>query len=119
MKSRLARAHTTFDGGRHAGGSTTEERAVLDEWASAGMKDGMGRDAVVTVTLVLAFALLVTAHVTLLVGLAGRAPRWRALVALIVPPLAPYWGWRPLRIRSVAWLAGALMYGVLLLVAQR
>jgi hypothetical protein len=79
----------------------------------------MGRDELVTATLVVAFAVLVTAHVTLLVGLAARAPRWHALVALVVPPFAPYWGWRPLRGRSVAWMAGALAYGVLLVLAQR
>jgi hypothetical protein len=83
------------------------------------MKFEMGRDEVVAATLVVAFAILVTAHVTLLVGLAARAPRWRALVALVVPPLAPYWGWQALRRRSVAWMAGAGAYAVLLVVAQR
>ncbi|HEY5241627.1 MAG TPA: hypothetical protein VIJ22_09185 [Polyangiaceae bacterium] len=79
----------------------------------------MSRDELVAGALVLAFAVLVTAHVALVVGLAGRAPRWRALVALAVPPLAPYWGWSTLRRRSVLWVASAVAYGVLRLVASR
>ena len=79
----------------------------------------MSRDELVAGALVLAFAIVVTAHVTLVVGLAGRAPRWRALVALLVPPLAPYWGWDGLRRRSVLWVAGAVVYAVLRVVASR
>ena len=79
----------------------------------------MSRDELVAGALVLAFAVVVTAHVTLVVGLAGRAPRWRALVALVVPPLAPYWGWDGLRRRSVLWVAGAVVYAVLRVVASR
>ena len=79
----------------------------------------MSRDELVAGALVLAFAVVVTAHVTLVVGLAGRAPRWRALVALVVPPLAPYWGWNGLRRRSVLWVAGAVVYAVLRVVASR
>jgi len=78
----------------------------------------MGRDEVVAAALLLAFAVLITAHVTLVVGLAARSPRWRALVALVVPPLAPYWGWSALRVRSAVWMAGAVTYGVMLVVAQ-
>ena len=79
----------------------------------------MSRDEVVAGALVLAFAVLVTAHVALVVGLAARAPRWRARVALAVPPLAPYWGWGTLRRRSVLWVASAVVYGVLRVVASR
>jgi hypothetical protein len=79
----------------------------------------MSRDELVAGALVLAFAVVVTAHVTLVVGLAGRAPRWRALVALVVPPLAPYWGWDGLRRRSLLWMAGAVVYAVLRVVASR
>ncbi len=63
------------------------------------------------VLLVVAFAACVTAHVTILLGLAARAPRWRALAALLVPPLAPYWAARErMWLRLVAWVAGALAY---------
>ncbi|HEY3818706.1 MAG TPA: hypothetical protein VGL81_16160 [Polyangiaceae bacterium] len=79
----------------------------------------MARDELVAGALLLAFAVVVTAHVTLVVGLAGRAPRWRGLVALVVPPLAPYWGWAALRGRAVVWIAAAVAYGVLRIVANR
>jgi hypothetical protein len=78
----------------------------------------MARDELVAAALVVTFAVVVTTHVTLVAGLAGRAPRWRALVALVVPPLAPYWGWSALRRRSVVWMAAALGYMVLRVVAQ-
>jgi hypothetical protein len=79
----------------------------------------MSRDEIVAGALLLAFAVVVTAHLTLVAGLAWRAPRWRALVALVVPPLAPYWGWDGLRQRSVVWLAAAAVYVVLRVVASR
>ena len=79
----------------------------------------MSRDEIVAGSLVLAFAVLVTSHATLVVGLASRTPRWHALVALVVPPLAPYWGWDGLRRRSVLWLVGAVAYAALRVVASR
>jgi hypothetical protein len=73
----------------------------------------MRRDAIVAVAVVLAFAALVTAHAALVASLAGRAPRWRALAALVVAPLAPYWGWREgMRWRARLWVGAALAYGV-------
>ena len=48
----------------------------------------------VVVTLIVAFALLVTAHVAITYGLAWRPPRWRAAAAFVIAPLAPYWAWR-------------------------
>lgn len=44
--------------------------------------------------LVVAFATLLTTHVTIAVGLARRARPGRALLALFVAPLAPWWGWK-------------------------
>jgi hypothetical protein len=79
----------------------------------------MSRDELVAGALLLAFALVVTAHVTLIAGLAARPPRWRALVALVVPPLAPWWGWSVLRRRSLLWVVSAVAYGVLRVVASR
>jgi len=71
------------------------------------------RDQIVVSLLVVAFATLVTAHVTLVVGLARRSPRWRALAAFFVAPLAPWWGWHErLRARAVLWVVAALAYGV-------
>jgi hypothetical protein len=69
------------------------------------------RDAIVLGAVILAFVALVTAHVWIVVGLALRPPRWRALVALIVAPLAPWWALREkMRVRGVVWIAGAALY---------
>jgi hypothetical protein len=77
------------------------------------------RDELVVVSLVVAFAGLVTAHVALVAGLAARRPWWRALVALPVAPLAPYWGARAgMHKRWVAWMACAIAYVVLRLLAR-
>lgn len=73
------------------------------------------RLAVGVVTLVVAFATLVTVHVSLTIGLVRHAPRWRAVVAFIVAPLAPWWGWQArMRIRGVVWVVAAAVYGVAL-----
>jgi hypothetical protein len=68
-------------------------------------------DIAILGTLVLTFALLVTAHVTIVLGLLRRAPRWRSVVALVVAPLAPYWAIRgKMYVRAAAWLLGAVGY---------
>jgi hypothetical protein len=69
-------------------------------------------DLAIYAWLVLAFALLVTAHVAIIAGLARRErPRSRALLALIVVPLAPYWGARDrMFARVIAWCLGAVAY---------
>jgi uncharacterized ion transporter superfamily protein YfcC len=80
----------------------------------------MTRDESVAAALVLAFAVLVTVHVALVAGLLGRAPRWRAAVAVVVAPLAPYWGFREgMHVRSGLWVAAALAYGVAAWLAHR
>jgi apolipoprotein N-acyltransferase len=72
------------------------------------------------VLLALAFAVLVTAHVSLLAVLAFRRPRWRAIAALVIPPLAPYWGWQERRhVASSVWVFGAIAYVVSLLLTLR
>jgi hypothetical protein len=48
--------------------------------------------ALALTALVAAFALFVTAHVGIVMKLLFRHPRWRAALALVIPPLAPYWG---------------------------
>ena len=74
----------------------------------------MTRDEVVSAGLVTAFAALVTAHVALVAGLAARPPRWRALGALVVPVLAPWWGHRErMWARTHVWTVSAVAYGVL------
>ena len=51
------------------------------------------------------------AHVAILVSLFRRGPRYRAAVAFVLPPLAPYYavavGFRKL---SALWLASLLAY---------
>jgi hypothetical protein len=76
------------------------------------------KDAILMFALVLALATLITTHV----GLAGRLvirqrPRWRGLVALVVPPLGLIWalraGWTVI---AGIWM-GALAIYVMALVA--
>lgn len=68
---------------------------------------------------VLAFALLVTAHLAIVVGLVAKTPRWRALVALALAPLAPYWAWREhMRVRAGIWALGLVLYVVSLIAAS-
>jgi hypothetical protein len=80
----------------------------------------MTRDALHAGVLLAAFALLVTMHVTLAIGLLRRPPRWRVPVGLIVPPLAAWWGWREkMRVRSALWAIAAVVYGAALVGAFR
>lgn len=70
---------------------------------------------VVLAVLVLAFATLVTVHVTLAIALARRGPRWRGLVALVIAPLAPWWAWQArMHVRGALWVGAAIVYGVTL-----
>lgn len=73
------------------------------------------KDLALFVTTVLAFASLLTAHLAIAFALFGRDRRWRAFVALVVPPFAPYWALRErMTFRASAWLAGAIGYGLAL-----
>ena len=73
----------------------------------------MKRDLLLYLATVLGFAVAVTAHVTIVVGLAARRPRVRALVALVLVPLAPYWAVRErMRVRAAAWGIGVVAYGL-------
>jgi hypothetical protein len=80
----------------------------------------MTRDEWLTVTLVVSFALLLTTHVTLVVGLLSRGPRWRALAAAAAMPLAPVWGIRArMWVRAGLWIASAIAYVVTRWLASR
>jgi len=68
--------------------------------------------------LALAFAVHVGAHAGLLVGLARRKPRWRALAAAVVPPLAPIWGWNEMPKRARAWAIAFAAYAVVIAGSQ-
>lgn len=77
------------------------------------------RDAIVVGLVVVAFAVLVTAHVWIVAGLLRRPPRWRAPVALFAFPLAPYWAIREhMRARGVVWIAAAVAYVVVRVIAS-
>lgn len=70
-------------------------------------------DRLVVATSVLAFAVLLTAHGTIVVGLVRRPPRWRAPMALVLAPFAPYWALRSrMYVRAGLWLAAAVVYGL-------
>ncbi len=70
-------------------------------------------DLALLLLLSLALGLLVTSHVALAALLVARKPRWRALLALVFPPLAPYWGWSEgLKVWSALWLVSATLYVV-------
>ncbi|MDB4997208.1 MAG: hypothetical protein JWM74_4640 [Myxococcaceae bacterium] len=70
-------------------------------------------DLVVLGSIVVFFAVWVTAHVATIFGLAMRTPRWRAIVAFFVVPLAPYWALRDrMRVRAALWVLGAIGYAV-------
>lgn len=69
--------------------------------------------------LVLAFATLVTVHVLLVGALVLDKPRWRGFAALLVPPLAPIWGYRTGRRRSATvWVMAVVVYAIALIAAK-
>lgn len=71
------------------------------------------KDAVLFGVLVISFAAFVTAHVSIVGALVVRPPRWRALVATVALPFAPWWAWREnLRFRSVVWMSSVCLYGI-------
>jgi hypothetical protein len=70
-----------------------------------------GLDFALLLLLSAAVGLNLVAHVTLVIGLLRREPRWRGLVGLLVPPLAAYWGYEAkLRGRVTLWVASLAVY---------
>jgi hypothetical protein len=68
-------------------------------------------DVFVMVSIVVSFGAFVTTHVALSAGLAARNPWWRGPIALVVLPLAPFWGFREkLRARTLVWLTAVAVY---------
>jgi hypothetical protein len=68
-------------------------------------------DAALLALISVAVGLHLVAHVTLVIGLLRRKPRWRGIVAFFVPPLAPYWGFEArLRKRVTLWVASLAVY---------
>ena len=76
-------------------------------------------DVVVVLLLGLSLATIITAHAATVYGLLWRAPRWRALVTLLAPPIGPYWAWREgMRVRSVAPVVAIVVYIVARVLAR-
>ena len=74
-------------------------------------------DIAIMLTLVGSFAILCTTHVGLAVALTLRKPRWKGVVALVLIPLAPYFGHAArMRLGVALWVASFSVY-VLALVA--
>jgi hypothetical protein len=74
---------------------------------------GSALDFALLLLVVGSFGLLVTVHVALVAGLFFRKPHWRGLIALLVPPFAPYWGWEQrMRLRAALWLLALSTYAV-------
>jgi hypothetical protein len=75
----------------------------------------LGSTEAVGIALAFALLALAIAHVALVVGLARKGAYARALAALVVPPFAPFWGWRAgLRRATRVWLAALVLYTFLL-----
>ena len=76
------------------------------------------KDLLLVAAVAVGFAWVVTAHVAITFGLARKKPRWRALVAFAVAPLAPYWAWREqMKKRVWLWLVGVAVYVLALLLS--
>lgn len=70
--------------------------------------------------LLASFATLLTTHLVIAVRLVvGAKPRYRGLLVLVVPPLAPMWAYRE-RWRKLCWtwLGSVVAYAGLLAVAS-
>jgi hypothetical protein len=70
------------------------------------------RDYAVLAGLLLSFATLLTTHVAIAVRLGLRArPRYRGVVALLVPPLAPFWAYEQRwRTMVLLWVGAVAVY---------
>ena len=65
------------------------------------------------IALAVALLTFAGAHVSLVVGLARRHAWTRAVPALFVPPLAPWWGWEQgMRRRAIVWGVAVGLYAL-------
>jgi hypothetical protein len=77
------------------------------------------KDTIVLAVLVLSFATFVTTHLVIAVRMIWRVkPRYRGVVALVVPPMAPVWAWgqRWTKLASL-WVGAVVIYAVALGIA--
>lgn len=69
------------------------------------------KDIVLVALVVVSFAWVMTAHAAIFFGLVRKQPRWRAIVAFLVAPLAPVFAWREkMRVRAGLWTFGVVLY---------
>ncbi len=71
----------------------------------------MTRELAVLGALALLTGTFLTAHVIIVAGLFVRRPRWRAVIALLMPPLAPILAYNAgLHVRAIIWGLATLTY---------
>jgi hypothetical protein len=69
------------------------------------------QDAIIVALLSLSLATFVTAHAATTYGLLFHHPRWRAAIALFLPPLAAVWGHAAgMKLRPRALVLSAIVY---------
>lgn len=85
-----------FDGARAAPGYVPHGNSV---------------DLALTFGLSLSLGLLLASHVALSVGLALLGPWYRGVIAFVVPPLAPFWGYHGrLHRRALIWIIAVVVH---------
>jgi len=68
-------------------------------------------DLALMLGLAASLGLLLASHVALSVGLAVLGPWHRGLIAFVVPPLAPFWGYNgKLHARSLLWIVSLVAH---------
>ncbi len=71
------------------------------------------QDIVLFAALVVSFAILITAHITIVYGLFARRLPGRAAISFFVPPLAPAWAMtQGMAVRGGVWIFAVVVYGV-------
>ncbi|HEX3778001.1 MAG TPA: hypothetical protein VHV51_26220 [Polyangiaceae bacterium] len=68
-------------------------------------------DLALIIVLVLSAGVLLSTHVSLSVELARLGPWYRGLLAFVLPPLAPFWGYHgKLHTRSLIWIIAVTIH---------
>jgi hypothetical protein len=72
------------------------------------------KDTLVLAALLLAFATFLTTHLSIVVRMLWRVRPWhRGVLAMLLPPLVPFWAWRERWKRMVyLWFGALVVYGI-------
>jgi uncharacterized membrane protein YgaE (UPF0421/DUF939 family) len=71
------------------------------------------------IALAVSLGLLLATHVALSFGLGRKGPWQRGLIAFLVPPLAPFWGYHgKLHARSLLWIVALSLHLLCLMAAN-